>query len=595
MRESGYTPTSGSASSEVLQQLPAMVKGAGYRKPRAARDGGGFAPLDGDIVYEKAAAAESKLRESVSQSYRDPDAVMKSLSPSFSSQFGLFGMRTPGISGMSEMIAGLNEVSQAVLGKNFTLSSPLSSGFVPFDLLAPSKLIYPVYSPMRNKLPRVQGQGTARKTKVVTGVQGSQTGTGNSAKRVSIAESDPASAYPATLPPAGRATAVDVSIPYKFFGLSESLSWLAQFSGQGFQDVSALANLVLMQEMMLGEEYQLLWGTGTAISTPGAPTVAIRTAGSNETGIAAAGTGNSYYVRVTATSIYGETLMSAAGEAAVAAQTGKVLDVTIAPVRGATQYNIYISAAATSGTAPATRTSYFLQTAGLGGAKFTIQGALASSGTNPPAADSGTSSTNDYEGLFSVLSGHAATDASVYPAGFSAGYLNQSMGTRLTLKTLGTALQNLWNGPGAFRADPSEIICEASDAVQLSNDVLTNVGSGAAYRFMIDQGSVGGITGGAAVSMIQNPVTRSVLNILVHPWWTQGSAMLMSYTMPMPLSNISNIFEVTNVQDYLSVSWPVIDPTFRYSIFLLGALVAHAPQFCGLIQGLQVADATPYS
>jgi hypothetical protein len=29
----------------------------------------------------------------------------------------------------------------------------------------------------------------------------------------------------------------------KFFGQSENLSWLAQFSGQGFEDISALANL----------------------------------------------------------------------------------------------------------------------------------------------------------------------------------------------------------------------------------------------------------------------------------------------------------------------------------------------------------------
>lgn len=36
---------------------------------------------------------------------------------------------------------------------------------------------------------------------------------------------------------------------YKFFGLTESLSWLAQFAGQGFEDISALANLILLQEM----------------------------------------------------------------------------------------------------------------------------------------------------------------------------------------------------------------------------------------------------------------------------------------------------------------------------------------------------------
>ena len=42
-------------------------------------------------------------------------------------------------------------------------------------------------------------------------------------------------------------------------------------------------------------------------------------------------------------------------------------------------------------------------------------------------------------------------------------------------------------------------------------------------------------------------------------------------------------------------AWPVIDATFRYSIFLLGSLVAHAPFYSGILQGLQVSDVTPYS
>ena len=41
--------------------------------------------------------------------------------------------------------------------------------------------------------------------------------------------------------------------------------------------------------------------------------------------------------------------------------------------------------------------------------------------------------------------------------------------------------------------------------------------------------------------------------------------------------------------------WPVIDATFRYSIFLYGALTAHAPQYSGFLGGLQVSDTTPFS
>ena len=109
----------------------------------------------------------------------------------------------------------------------------------------------------RNKLPRPPGQGTARQAKVFTGVSGSQTG-GQGIIDISIPElvqsggSLSSTAWPLNLPPSGSQTEVDLNIPYRFFGLTESLSWLAQFAGQGFEDISALANLILLQEMMMG-------------------------------------------------------------------------------------------------------------------------------------------------------------------------------------------------------------------------------------------------------------------------------------------------------------------------------------------------------
>ena len=45
---------------------------------------------------------------------------------------------------------------------------------------------------------------------------------------------------------------VTLNVPYRFMGLTEQLSWLSQFAGQGFEDISALANLILLQAMMLG-------------------------------------------------------------------------------------------------------------------------------------------------------------------------------------------------------------------------------------------------------------------------------------------------------------------------------------------------------
>ena len=45
---------------------------------------------------------------------------------------------------------------------------------------------------------------------------------------------------------------VTLNVPYRFFGITEQLSWLAQFAGQGYEDLSALANLIMLQEAMLG-------------------------------------------------------------------------------------------------------------------------------------------------------------------------------------------------------------------------------------------------------------------------------------------------------------------------------------------------------
>jgi hypothetical protein len=294
----------------------------------------------------------------------------------------------------------------------------------------------------------------------------------------------------------------------------------------------------------------------------------------------------------------------------------------ITPVAGAQQYNVYVSTAAT----PAA-TSGYLQvgtsvqsgttTTGsqsanaVGGIRVTIQGAVAvSSHGIAPTTDSGTGSSQRMEGLIPTLTGLSATGAGpysnvLYESGASSawqgGYVNQSVGTHLSTNAIFTALDGLWesNGlnnvtPGTFRADPSEIVADGGDLMRLANDMLTQ-GAGLNYLLNISQDQIGGIRAGAAVAEFVNPVTRSTVKLTVHPWMSQGTALLMSYQLPQTWSHVDNAWEMTCVQDYVSVAWPVIDASFRYSIFLLGALVAQAPMFSGLLSGLQVSDVTPYS
>jgi hypothetical protein len=574
-------------------RMPFMVKGAGYA-------GDGNTPLSNQTeITHKATQAATDLRMETYRGYQDKASVVKGMNPNFLNQFGNLktALTAPSLGEQLSQIIGKMPGGTDAL-KSFTagnLGIGSVYGLVPFDLLAPSRLIYPMYTVFRNKLPRPAGQGTSRMERVFTGISGSQTG-GQGVIDISIPELVQTNgtlantSWPLNLPGSGSQTETTLNVPYKFFGLTESLSWLAQFAGQGFEDISALANLILLQEMMLGEEYQMLAGTSTVLAAPTIVSATARTAGSNETSV---GANTNFAVVVTATNYYGETVGSAATVVGGGTAAGQVVDVTIGAVPGALAYNVYVTTNASPG-----RTNEWRVATNVGGTKYTVQGTPPSSGFNPPAADTGTGSGTRMEGLIPTLSGKSATNG-VYPAQWQGGYVNQSVGTHLSYNVLYTALDALFenngsNSPGAFRADPAEIVGNGGDIMRLSNDVISQ-GSATNYRLFLEQSEVPGVRVGAAVSEFQNPITRSILKLVVHPWLLQGTAMLMTYQLPQTWTNINSAWEMTMVQDYVSIAWPVIDATFRYSIFMYGALVAHAPYYSGLLQGLQVSDTTPFS
>ncbi len=567
-------------------------------------------------ILTKATQAALDVRTATMRGVRDTDSVLEGVSRDFLNHRAFAPIAY--------------QVKQsAVLNKSFTAGNlglnGVPYGLVPFDLLAPSRLIYPVYTLFRNKFPRPAGQGASRQVYGLIGISGSQTG-GQGIVDISMPELVQSGVtgiggtnWPLNLPKTGSQTEYKLNVPYRFFGLTESLSWLAQFEGQGFEDVSALANLVLLQEMMLGEEYQLLAGSSQNLPTPAAPTVSARNAGSNETAITS---GTSVRVKVTALNYFGESIASAQSASVNITAGTSVVDVTISPVAGAQQYNIYtqlsgsgnfnltVGTSIQSGTGTAGTTSFAgTQTANaVGGIRFTLQNVQTGAAAQAMTVDTGTGGSNRMEGLIPTLSGLSATGSGPYSnVGFTAsqvwqgGYINQSVGTHLSTNAIFTALDALWenNGlnnvaPGVYKADPSEIVADGGDLMRLANDMLLQ-GNSLNYLLNISQDQISGIRAGAAVAEFVNPVTRSTVKLTVHPWMSQGTALLMSYQLPQTWSHVDNAWEMTVVQDYISVAWPVIDATFRYSIFLLGALVAHAPMYSGILQGLQVSDVTPYS
>ena len=572
------------------------VKGKGFIAGVVKNGKRVLAPTEDPIeIMSDSMKAENALKQAVKAGFATPDMIMKNATtnPQFAEFMGALTTQSPAAQSMGAFVAQLQSEIYGITGKNITLTSPNTSGLVPVDLTAPSRLIYPVYTPMRNKIPRVAGQGTSRQSKTIEAISGSGQSTAP-VLDMSLSELNGGSfsSFPLSMPSAGVQISSNMNVPYRFSGLSESLSWLAQFSGQGFEDISALANLVLLQEFMLNEEYEDLGATSITTSAPTIVSAVLRANGATETPITA--TGTNLFVAVTGTNFYGETVMSTVVQATGTYSTGtQVADIVVTNIpAGLQSLNVYAAAA----TSAPTRTGMWLQVSGVGGVKYTLQGTQATSGTNPPTADSGSSGANRQEGLLSVLSGHAG-NGTIYPSTWKAGYYNNKVADTLNSNVLNTALAAL-QAPGSFKADPSECIASSTDLVNLSNDILTK-GTAGAYRINIDNSAVGSVRDGAAVSEFQNPVTRSVLKLMYHPWLTQGTSILMSYSMPMNFSRVNNVVEKVLVQDYLSISWPVIDQTFRYSMYKYGALVVNAPQQCALLQGLQAADgngtSTPWS
>ena len=80
-----------------------------------------------------AGAAETLFRRSISKGISDPMVVVKGLSPLFGSGLGRV-MQNPQSIMFANALKELTTQVEALVGKTISLTSPLTSGLLPFDL-----------------------------------------------------------------------------------------------------------------------------------------------------------------------------------------------------------------------------------------------------------------------------------------------------------------------------------------------------------------------------------------------------------------------------------------------------------------------------
>ena len=467
--------------------------------------------------------------------------------------------------------------------KDITLTSPLSTSFAAFDLEAPSKLLTPRPTPLRNRIPRKKGVGTSHRVKRILGYTGTGTGgVGNTWPGITESTTATFGSINYERGPKISYAADDLVLPYNSYSLSDSVSFDANFSGLGYQDLRQLSSTSTLYATMLMEERMMLMARGTASGYSGAlsaPTFALASpaASGSQTAIAA----NTYYVNVTtdagiSVNGFGESIVGTEANTVVA--SGDVLTVAVTTaVTGALGYNIYVGT-----TTGAANLKYQGTLKGTG--TFTIQG----------AGTTGLTGNNVALTTTGAAASRASADTSAYATGYdgilptvlgsNSGY-NNTINSTFSTSNPGVEYQavfaNLYQN---VKADPDMVLMNGNDRKQLS-DAIKN-GSTANYRLTIDNPGTSGTTYGSIVTGLQNEVTGKSVDIVVHPWLNSGVSPVLSFTLPIPDTEVSDVWANFMVQDYMGIQWPVTQFTYDFSTYFRGTFFCTAPAWNGAVSGI---------
>jgi hypothetical protein len=482
---------------------------------------------------------------------------------------------------LASVTSALEELKaqQPDLVKDITTSSPLSTGLVAFDLEAPAKMLAPRPTPLRNRIPRRKGVGLSHRFKVISGFTGTATG--------GVANIHPgiADTTQNNFAPAGASNSLyyargpkityagyDITVPYAQFSVSDQVAWSAQYAGQGFQDIRQLSRTSLMYSSMLLEERMLLTGRGTAsgflgaLSAPTGLAVTARSAAAGETALS--GVSTNIYVKVSSDAgDFGQSVLTSAAN--VAPTAGQVVDVTVTLPAGATGMRVYVS---TGSSDPGDTARWYAGRTGYN--TFTLQGPLPTSGTAASTVTADTTAyANGYDGILPVCTGA------------NSGYVNR-LNAALSTSNPGSEWQTAFAALYAsVKADPDRTLLNGSDRKQLSDALKASSSSN--YRMTITQDELTGVTLGDVVNTIVNEVTGKGVSVEVHPWMPQGNCVILSDSLPIPDSQVSDVWAVYNVQDLMGIDWPVTQFAYESSSYWFGTMVCYAPGWNGAITGIK--------
>lgn len=482
----------------------------------------------------------------------------------------------------------------AELAKAWTQSGSAVSGITAYDLEAPSKKLYPVITPLRNEIPRVSGKGGIQANwRAVTGIN-----TANQSPYVSQGNRGGSI----------NTTTQDYTASYKALGLEDSVTFEADYAGENFEDVKALAVEGLLRSMMISEEKVILGGnTSFPLANTPNPTMTTANVGGTLLGAAsfgvavmaltfegylgaaiAGGVVQSY----TRTNTDGSTDVINGGTAAASAQANistaasaniSTIAASVAPVAGAMGYAWFWGPAAGNLTLGAITTINSVSITAL------ATGTSVAPGTaNFNALVAGNKSTNSlaFDGLLTFASNATLGSSQVTMATGTPG-----TGTPLTgdgaggIVEIDAMLKQFWD---LYRLSPTTLWVNSQEMQNIGKKILASANNSSTLRFNLDTDR-NAIGGGIMVRTYLNKFAMdgaTELKIRLHPNMPAGTMLFQTSSLPYPLSNVTNVLQMRMRRDYYQIEWPTTSRKYQYGIYEDGVLQNYFPPSQGVLTNI---------
>ena len=473
-----------------------------------------------------------------------------------------------------------------------TVGITVSSGILNYDLQRPAKNLIPVITPIRNRLPRMPGNGGSATNWIqVTGIN-----------TLHVAGPVPEGTRQGVVTTAATPKAAN----YVTLGLEDFVTVQAELGAVNFEDIRATTAMRLLWATMIMEERNII-GANTSVSfgTSGVPQGVSLTLNATGGTIPDDGTGYSVYVvamtamakefssvgttalqgTVTVTPADGSSTFSyGAGisKASSPATTGAVSHSSLASVSvhctqipGACGYAWYMGISGSS--------TYYLQQI------TTINSALITSynaSTHLLSAITGIASDNSenayaFDGLVSIAAQYASNNA--YFAALAKG--TDGTGTPLSsadsdgvIPEIDTCNRDRWD---SYRLGFDAWYVNSQEGRNISKKIL------AANPMHINYaGGEDGMTGGQIVKFMLNPYTGQRQEILIHPDVPAGTMVGVTHTLPYPMSNVPNVLEMKLRRDYFQMEWPMRTLKYETGVYFDGVLANYFPPAMGIITNI---------